>query len=154
MLLGRSRSCRIIRVSLRYCHRLSPSSSSSTSSSTHTVHSISINECSLISLIFFFYLQLNNLLSVLYQNERTKRKKRGTNTQVNVPPRSVSCVQTTCTIRTLIYTLKHSLSKFARKIWSRNNGETLFNPYWKTPRIPLNHTILFGSRETLTKIRK
>lgn len=84
MLLGRSRSCRIIRVSLRYCHRLSPSSSSSTSSSTHTVHSISIN-CNVHLYCFFFFFLIRNLIYNLLpkvSSTKTKEKERDEYAQV------------------------------------------------------------------------
>lgn len=120
MLLGRSRSCRIIRVSLRYCHRLSPSSSSSTSSSTHTVHSISINcNVHLYCFFFSFFPYSNNRIIFFPKFLLPKRKKkRGTNTRKSKRATSISELRSNNLhkLRTLIYTLKHSLSKFAHKI--------------------------------------
>lgn len=116
-------------LSVFHCARLSPSSSSSTSSSTHTVHSISIN-CNIHLYCFFFF----SLLAILYIIFFPKfllpkrKKKRGTNTRKSKRATSISELRSNNLhkLRTLIYTLKHSLSKFAhntiqyREITRRN----------------------------------
>lgn len=128
MLLGRSRSCRIIRVSLRYCHRLSPSSSSSTSSSTHTVHSISINcNVHLYCFFFSFFPYSNNRIIFFPKFLLPKRKKkRGTNTRKSKRATSISELRSNNLhkLRTLIYTLKQLIEVCTQyNTISRNNSE-------------------------------